>query len=63
MPFEYDIEKNNMVDGNVLKAFALLGLDEREKAAAAINKARELSPYDFRIYIFDSLINQDVIYV
>lgn len=52
-----------MVDGNVLKAFALLGLDEREKAAAAINKARELSPYDFRIYIFDSLINQDVIYV
>lgn len=55
MPFEYDIEKNNLVDGNVLKAFALLGLGKPEEAKEAINAARALSPYDFRVFAFDEI--------
>ncbi|MBO5199846.1 MAG: DUF5107 domain-containing protein [Clostridia bacterium] len=56
MPFEYDIEKNNLTDGNVLKAFALLGKGEVEKAKATADIARGLNPYDFRLFTFDRLI-------
>ena len=53
MPFEYDIEKNNLTDGYILKAFALLGLDKKAEAETAIEQVRKLNPYDFRIFAFD----------
>ena len=55
MPFEYDIEKNNLTDGYILKAFALLGYDKKADAEAAIEEARKFNPYDFRIFAFDSV--------
>ncbi len=53
MPFEYDIEKKNLTDGSILKAFALLGYDKKDEAEAAVAQARRLDPYDFRIFAFD----------
>ncbi|MBO7520255.1 MAG: DUF5107 domain-containing protein, partial [Clostridia bacterium] len=53
MPFEYDIEKNNLTDGYILKAFALLGFGKKDEANKAIDEARKLNPYDFRIFAFD----------
>ncbi len=53
MPFEYDIEKNNLTDGYVLKAFALLGFGKYDEALETIEKARAINPYDFRIFAFD----------
>ncbi len=55
MPFEYDIEKNNLTDGYILKAFALLGYGKNDEAKAAISEARALNPYDFRIFAFDKI--------
>jgi len=55
MPFEYDIEKNNLTDGHILKAFALLGYGDRDGAEAAISIARALNPYHFSIYAFDEV--------
>ena len=56
MPFEYDIEKQNLTDGYILKAFALLGNNNTAEARVAIEEARKQNPYDFRIFIFDSLV-------
>ena len=55
MPFEYDIEKNNLTDGYILKAFALLGYDKKTEAKDTIAEARKLNPYDFRIFAFDKI--------
>lgn len=55
MPFEYNIEKNNLTDGYILKAFALLGYDKKAEADKAIEEARKLNPYDFRIFAFDRI--------
>lgn len=55
MPFEYDIEKNNLRDGSILKAFALLGYGKTAEAEACMTTARELDPYDFRIFAFDKI--------
>ena len=55
MPFEYDIEKNNLTDGYILKAFALLGMGKQSEANETIDKARKLNPYDFRIFAFDRI--------
>ena len=55
MPFEYNIEKNNLTDGYVLKAYALLGYGKFEEANKAIDEARKLNPYDFRIFAFDKI--------
>ena len=52
MPFEYDIEKINTVDGHILKAYAYLGLGHINKADASIKAAAELDPYNFSIYAF-----------
>jgi len=57
MPFEYDIEKNNLTDGHILKAFALLGYGKCDEAEETIAVARELNPYDFRIYAYDKIKN------
>ena len=53
MPFEYDIERINLVEGYVLKAFALLGLGRTLEAREHIEKARALNPNEFEIYAFD----------
>ena len=55
MPFEYNIEKNNVRDGSILKAFALLGYGKATEAEACIANARELDPNDFRIFAFDKI--------
>ena len=55
MPFEYDIEKDNLTDGYILKAFALLGYGDKQSAKSAIDEARKLNPYDFRIFAFDKI--------
>ncbi len=57
MPFEYNIEKNNLTEGYILKAFALLGKEELIESLKTIEKARELNPYDFRIFTFDKIKN------
>lgn len=55
MPFEYDIEKNNLTDGYILKAYALLGQGKTSEAKESIEQARKIKPYDFRIFAFDRL--------
>ena len=55
MPFEYNIEKNNLRDGHILRAFALLGYGKAEEAEASITVARKLDPNDFRIFAFDRI--------
>ncbi|MBQ9975721.1 MAG: DUF5107 domain-containing protein [Clostridia bacterium] len=55
MPFEYDIVKNNLTDGYILMAYALIGQGKLDEARKAIEKAREIKPYDFRIFAFDRL--------
>ena len=53
MPFEYNIEKNNLRDGHILRAFALLGKGKKDEAEESIAVARTLDPNDFRIFAFD----------
>ncbi len=52
MPFENDIVKTNLVNGNILKAYALLGLGNYDSAEAAMREAQKLDPYDFRCYAY-----------
>lgn len=56
MPFEYDVEKENVRDGSILLAYAYLGMGEIEKSKKAIDLAREKDVYDFRIYAYDQII-------
>ncbi len=58
MPFEYDIEKINTVEGNILKAYALLGLGRGREALRALDEARAWEPYDFRIHAFEEIKNR-----
>ncbi len=53
MPFEYDIVKQNTVEGSVLKAFALLGYGKTCEAEKSMDAVRELDPYNFDLYVFD----------
>ena len=55
MPFEYNIEKNNLTDGYILKAYALLGYGKISEAETTMEEARKLNPYDFRIFAFDRI--------
>lgn len=55
MPFEYDIEKINAVNGHILRGYALLGLGRRAEAEAEIALAAEKSANDFRIYAFQQI--------
>ena len=55
MPFEYNIEKNNLRDGSILKAFALLGYGKTDEAETCMETARKLDPNDFRIFAFDTI--------
>ncbi|MCQ2478721.1 MAG: DUF5107 domain-containing protein, partial [Clostridia bacterium] len=55
MPFEYDIEKNNLTDGYILKAFAYMGIGDDAEVELALNEAKKMNPYDFRIYIAETI--------
>ena len=55
MPFEYNIEKENLTNGYVLKAFALLFDSRYEEAEDAIEKVKELNLYDFRVFAFSKI--------
>ena len=52
---EFDIEKNNLTDGHILKAFALLGYGKQDEAEDNISVARAINPYDFRIFAYDKI--------
>ena len=57
MPFEYDIEKINSVNGHILRGYSLLGLGHKEEAEKEIAHAASWSPNDFRIYAFNQVKN------
>ncbi len=57
MPFELDIQKMNLTDGYVLKAYALLGLGKFNEADEYIKKAEVLDTYDFRIMAYHKIKN------
>ncbi len=52
MPFELDIEKQNLLTGNTLKAFALYGMGLYSEAEICIRKAEMLDPNDFAVYAY-----------
>ena len=56
MPFELNIERHNLTDGNILKAFALLGFGEIKEANETIESAEKIEPNDFRIYAFKEIL-------
>ncbi len=55
MPYELDVVKMNLTNGYILKAYALLGCGKYNEADEHINVAREIDPYDFRIYAYDQI--------
>ncbi len=55
MPFEDDIEKNNLINGYTLKAFALLGLGSFNEAEKCIDKIKEIQKHEFSVYIFNNI--------
>lgn len=57
MPFELDIEKQNLLTGNTLKAFALYGLGKFSEAELCIRRAEELDPNDFAVYAYRQVAN------
>ena len=57
MPFEYDIVRQNKVNGEILRAYALLGLGRKEEAGRALDAAAGLDPHNFRIYAFQEIQN------
>ena len=52
MPFELDMEKNNLLAGYTLKAFAHYGLGRYSEAELCIRRAAELNPNDFAVYTY-----------
>lgn len=59
MPCELDIEKMNKTDGYILKAYALLGLGQFNRADECIKKAEFWDTYDFRIVAYHK-ISEDI---
>lgn len=55
MPFELDIEKQNLLSGYTLKAFALYGMEQYSEAKVCITKAAALDPNDFSVYTFKTI--------
>ena len=55
-PLRLNIERHNLTDGNILKAFALLGFGEIEEANEIIESAEKIDPNDFRIYAFKEIL-------
>ena len=59
MPFELYIEKNNLISGYTLKAFALLGLERYSEAEICIRKAESLDKNNFEVYAFRQVALND----
>ena len=57
MPFELNIEKQNLLAGNTLKAFALYGMGLYSEAEICIRKAEKLDPNDFAVYAYRQVAN------
>ena len=55
MPFELDIEKQNLLSGYTLKAFALYGKGKYSEAEVCIRKAQQLDPNDFAVYAYSRI--------
>lgn len=55
MPFELDIERQNLTDGNILKAYAWLGYGKVSEADTAIQAATDIEPHDFRIHAYHAI--------
>ena len=52
MPFENDIVKQNTLNGSILKAYALYGMNKPVEAEECIRTAESFDPHDFRIYAY-----------
>lgn len=57
LPFENDIVKNNLLNGYILKAYALLGLGKFNESQSFIEKAKSIQKYEFPIYAYDNIKN------
>ena len=55
LPFENDIVKNNLLNGYILKAYALLGLGKFNESQSFIEKAKSIQKYEFPIYAYDNI--------
>lgn len=53
MPFEYDIIKQNVCEGSMLKAFGLLGYGKLEEAEETVKEVRVRDTYNFDLFVFD----------
>ena len=56
MPFENNIEKQNLTEGYILRAYALLGCGKTEEAKEAAALAAEQNPYDFRLFALERIM-------
>lgn len=56
MPFELDVVKQNLLAGNVLKAFALYGMKQYSEAEVCIRTAAKLDANDYRIYTYRQIL-------
>ena len=61
MPFELDAEKQNLLEGNTLKAFALYGLGRYSEAEQCIRAAERLDPKHFAAYIYREITQSGLI--
>lgn len=61
MPFELDVEKQNLLEGNTLKAFALYGLKRYSQAEQCIRTAERLDPNHFTAYVYREITQSDLI--
>ncbi len=56
MPFELNIEHQNLTEGNILKAYALLGFGKIKESNKTIEIAEKIDPNDFRIHAFKEIL-------
>ena len=61
MPFELDAEKQNLLEGNTLKAFALYGLGKYSEAEQCIRAAERLDPNHFTAYVYRQITQSGMI--
>lgn len=55
MPFDLNVVKSNTVQGNILLAYAYLGLGKLEEAEKAYENAYSLDPYNFALIAYNEI--------